>query len=452
MSALHSRLAAALVLAAGLLPAAAAAAPPTAPAVQRALDRLVAAGAPGAIALADGHVSVSGVADLRTRRPLRAGDRIRIGSVTKTFVAVVALQLVGEGRLALDDTVGARLPGVLPYADGVTLRQLLDHTSGVPDDVPAVLMQIFHGDPLRIWTPGQLIGLAGNDGLRFPAGAGWAYSNTDYVLAALMIERATGHSLERELADRIVRPLGLRRTSFPVRAATLPAPASHGYSLELDAHGRPQPGPLRDVSRSSPSFGWGSANGVSDVRDLARFYRALLDGRLLSPWLLREALTTVDTGQPGRRYGLGIERRGALASAPASTSGARRSLRSTSSSAPPPSTRRSTPHSTRPCAQRSPRGRGRDDGVDGPTRVGAGRHNRRRRDGDGAGAAARRRVLEHCRRGADRRGGRGARAAARGAAGGAGRDARGGHRDRRRRGGAERPLRPDRARRDSRAL
>ena len=123
-----------------------------------------------------------------------------------------------------------------------------------------------------------------------------------------MIERATGRSLERELADRILRPLRLRHTSFPVRTAALPAPASHGYSLDLDAHGRPQPGRLRDVSRYSPSFGWGSANGVSDVRDLARFYRALLDGRLLSPRLRQEALTTVDTGHPGRRYGLGVER------------------------------------------------------------------------------------------------------------------------------------------------
>jgi D-alanyl-D-alanine carboxypeptidase len=309
MSKLRSRLTAALVIAAGLLPAATAAAHPTRPAVQRALDRVVAAGAPGAIALAGGHVSASGVADVRSRRPLRAGDRIRIASVTKTFVAVVALQLVGEGRLRLDDTVGARLPGVLPYADGVTLRQLLDHSSGIPDDVPTVLMQVFHGDPLRVWTPAQLIGLAADKPPRFPAGAGWAYSNTDYVLAALMIERATGHSLERELADRILRPLHLRHTSFPVGQAVLPAPAPHGYSLDLDARGRPQPGPLRDVSRYSPSFGWGAGNGVSDVRDLARFYRALLDGRLLSPWLRRQALTTVATGQPGRRYGLGIELR-----------------------------------------------------------------------------------------------------------------------------------------------
>ena len=153
---------------AALLPAAPAAAAPATPAVQQALDRVVAAGAPGAIALAGGRVRVSGVADLRSRRPLHAHDRIRIGSVTKTFVAVVALQLVGEGRLRLDDTVGERLPGVLPYADGVTLRQLLDHTSGVPDDVPAVLRQVFDGDPLRVWTPGELVGLAGDDGLRFP--------------------------------------------------------------------------------------------------------------------------------------------------------------------------------------------------------------------------------------------------------------------------------------------
>lgn len=281
-----------------------------APRVQRALDRVVDAGAPGAVALADGRVTTSGVADLRSRRPLRGRQRIRIGSVTKTFVAVVALQLIGEGRLRLDDTVGARLPGVLPRADGATLRQLLDHTSGVPDDVPSALREVFHGNPLRVWTAEDLVALAAAAPPRFPPGDGWAYSNTDYVLAALMIERATGRSLEREITERIMRPLRLGHTSFPVREASLRPPFARGYSLAVDATGRPIPGDLREFSRYSPSFAWASGNGVSTVADVARFYAAVLDGRLLSRELRRQALTTVPTGRPDRRYGLGIERYG----------------------------------------------------------------------------------------------------------------------------------------------
>ncbi len=201
---LPTRLAAALALAVGLLPVATAAARPPTPAVQQARDRVVAAGAPGSVALADGRVTVSGVADLDSRRPLRAGDRVRIGSVTKTFVAAVALQLVDEGRLRLDDTVGARLPGVLPYADGVTLRQLLDHTSGVPDDVPTIMM--------RVWTPSELIELVDE-------------------------QRAAGLPIRR--ADRDARAGRAARRRAPTRAGRggrLPrrrAPADRGRGMTI---------------------------------------------------------------------------------------------------------------------------------------------------------------------------------------------------------------------------
>ena len=274
--------------------------------LRTALERVVASGAPGAVALADDRVAVAGFADLETRRPLRARDRIRIGSVTKSFTAVVALQLVGERRLRLHDTVGARLPGVLPAARRVTLRQLLNHTSGVPDDIGPILQGVFHGDPLRIWTPRELVGLVRDKELRFAPGTRWAYSNTDYLLAGLMIERATGHRLERELERRIVRPLRLRHTSFPVRAAGLGRNSARGYSLDVGPQG-PIDGPLRNITRYSPSFAWASGNGLSTVTDVARFYRGLLRGRLLAPRLLRAALDTVPTGRAGRRYGLGLD-------------------------------------------------------------------------------------------------------------------------------------------------
>ena len=278
------------------------------PALGAALDRVVAAGAPGAVALAGDRTVTAGVADVRTGRRMRADDPLRIGSVTKSFTAVVALQLVAERRLGLDDTVERRLPGVLPYGDRVTVRQLLNHTSGVPDDVGTPLLELFRGDPFRMWTPAELIGLVGDQPPRFPAGTGWAYSNTDYLLVARMIERVTGHTLEHELERRIVRPLRLRHTSFPVRSSGLGRRAPHGYSLDLGPSG-PIEGTFREVTDYSPSFGWATGNGVSTVRDVARFYRALLRGRLLKPRLLREALSGAETGRPGRRFGLGLELR-----------------------------------------------------------------------------------------------------------------------------------------------
>ena len=305
----HLSRAAALAAAVALLVPTTAVARQHPDAIRDALDRVVAAGAPGAVAIAGGRPLAAGVADVGSGRPLRAADRLRIGSVTKSFVAAVALQLVGEGRLALGDTLGRRLPGVLPYGEDITLRQLLNHTSGVPDDVVTPLMDVFGGAPLRIWSPEQLVEHVRGDPPRFAPGTGWAYSNTDYVLVGMMIEEVTGHSLERELDDRIVRPLGLRHTSFPVRAASLGRGASHGYSLDLGPGGHPVEGTLRDVSTYSPSFAWASGNGVSTIGDVARFYRALLDGELLAPALLREALRPVATGRPGRSYGLGLNMR-----------------------------------------------------------------------------------------------------------------------------------------------
>lgn len=308
MHIVRSSLAAAAAAAALLLvPATAGAGQPPA-GLGPALDRVVAAGAPGAVALSGGRTVTAGVADVRTGRPVRAGDPVRIGSITKSFTAVVALQLVAEGRLGLGDTVGRRLPGVLPYGDRITLRQLLNHTSGVPDDVATPLMELFRGDPFRIWTPAETIGLVREQPPRFRPGAGWAYSNTDYVLIGLMIERATGETLERELERRIVRPLRLRHTSFPVRSSGLERHALHGYSLDLGPDG-PIDGTLRELTDYSPSFAWAGGNGVSTVRDVARFYRALLGGRLLAPRLLGQALSGVDTGTPKRRYGFGLELR-----------------------------------------------------------------------------------------------------------------------------------------------
>jgi D-alanyl-D-alanine carboxypeptidase len=241
------------------------------------LVALTLAGAPGSSALVHhhGHTRVAAAGEVRP------DDRFRIGSTTKAFTATVVLQLAGEGRLRLDDTVQRWLPGALPYSGDVTVRQLLSHTGGVPDVLPPVLDELLHGDRLRAWSPQELVAYAAARPRTAPGV--WAYSNTDYTLLGLLVERVTGHRLERELARRIVRPLRLRDTSFPVRSPAIPGRHARGYSLGED-------GRLHDVTRYSPSGAWAAGNGVSTLRDLERFQRALLGGRLLRPAQLREML------------------------------------------------------------------------------------------------------------------------------------------------------------------
>ena len=277
--------------------------------LRRLLDQIVAAGAPGAAArVRDEHgvtAAASGVADLRTGRPMRPWLHYRVGSVTKPFVATVVLQLAAEGRLRLSDTVERWLPGILPYGGQVTIRQLLNHTSGVPDYTlePLVRLYTFPHGRFRAWTPRELVALVADRPPDFPPGTGWSYSNTGYVLAGLIVKAAAGRTLDQELARRIFRPLGLRDTFFPVNRPTIPGPNPRGYSLPFNQ----ETGPLLDFTVYNPSLAWGAGNLISDLGDLERFFRALLGGRLLPPRLLAAMTTPVDTGVPGYGYGLGLE-------------------------------------------------------------------------------------------------------------------------------------------------
>ncbi|HET6868338.1 MAG TPA: serine hydrolase domain-containing protein [Solirubrobacteraceae bacterium] len=314
------RIAASVLAAVALLvsPAVASAARDVGPAaprpvlVQR-MEQTVAAGAPGIVTLINDGSNVGepwtaarGVADVRTQRPMRATDHFRIGSVTKSFVATVALQLVDEGRLSLSDTVEQWLPGILPYGDKVTLRELLNHTSGIPDALFVTRELIYSGDPFRTWSPREIVALIAGEPQLFPSGSAYYYSSTNTVLAGLIIEQATGHPLGDEIERRIIRPLHLRDTSFPVIDPSIASPSARGYSLAHDDQGNPIEGPLLDVTDYNPSGAWAAGNMISNVEDIARFYRALLGGRLLSPARLADMKTTVDVG-PGERYGLGLD-------------------------------------------------------------------------------------------------------------------------------------------------
>jgi D-alanyl-D-alanine carboxypeptidase len=300
-----------LILAAALIAPAAAftaacgdsdtAAPPAAAAARPTLAAVTAAGAPGVIELInDGDKIRVDTAHAPSERALRPTDRFRAGSITKSFVATVALQLAGESKLSLSDTVERWLPGILPYGDHVTVRQLLNLTSGVPDNQEWVDAEFIKGNMTRSWSPRELVALVADKRPDFKPGTSWAYSNTSYVLAGLIIERATGHSLAHEVEQRIIEPLHLRRTSFPVNETTIAGPHANGYAL-VD-------GKLLDVTTVNPSGMWAAGNLVTDAADLARFWRALLGGKLLTSAQLSAMKTTVPSFEgTALRYGLGTQ-------------------------------------------------------------------------------------------------------------------------------------------------
>ncbi|MGW1791567.1 serine hydrolase domain-containing protein [Streptomyces tubercidicus] len=308
-----------VALLATLLPAgtAAAAAAP-ASRLQRDADALRDAGVTGVSARRDSPAGLrtvrSGVGDLATGRPVPADGYLRIGSTTKTFVATVLLQLAGEGRLSLTDTVDTWLPGVVRGHgnDGrrITLGQLLRHTSGLPDYIKDVVPEGgaagYRHHRWTAHTSEQRVALALRHPPAFRPGARWEYSNTNYVLAGMVIKAVTGHSWEQEVQGRILRPLRLTHTLTPGNRPFLPRPHARNYQqFEPD-------GPMTDTTIAYLPFD-GDADGsmISTAADTGRFFGALLRGKLLAPAQLAEMQRTVDVPDdhgdpPGTRAGLGL--------------------------------------------------------------------------------------------------------------------------------------------------
>ncbi|WP_420717422.1 serine hydrolase domain-containing protein [Streptomyces sp. WM6378] len=301
---------AAAVVAMGALtpPSASAAAKPDS--VQQSLDALVRNdGMPAALAGVkdrDGHVRnyTAGVGDLATGSKVPKDGQVRIGSNTKTFTAVVVLQLVGEGKIGLDASVETYLPGLVrgEGIDGrhITVRQLLQHTSGLPNytdglDVDAVRYQYFE--------PRELLDRALKHKADFPPGTKWAYSNTNYLFAGLIVQKVTGRPLAEEITHRVVDRVGLRHTYFPA-VGDMTIREAHPKGYRRDSAGAP----LRDFTEMDPSWGWAAGQMISTNSDLDRFYTALLGGGLLPAAQLAQMRTTVPAEALGHgdRYGLGI--------------------------------------------------------------------------------------------------------------------------------------------------
>jgi len=245
--------------------------------------------------------------------PVPLDASFRLGSNTKTFVAVVALQLVGEGKLALDDTVERWLPDTVKGAGydatQITVRHLLQHTSGIPDYTKDLLNmftpEIYLERRLHHYEPEDLLALALQHSPDFTPGSTWEYSNTNYILVGMILQRVTGRTWATEVAERIVGPLGLSDTYDPGDEPELSAPHATGYDQFEEG------GSLIDVTVQNQTIADAAGSLISSTHDLVEFWRAWRQGRLLAPAQMAEMQTTVPATSlqeiwPGVRYGLGV--------------------------------------------------------------------------------------------------------------------------------------------------
>ena len=271
-------------------------------AIQAKMDRLVELGVPGITVLVrDGDRSLqlsSGIADLKTKRAVDKDDRFRIGSLAKPYVGVLMAQLAEEGKLHLDDPIDLYQPGSVTNGADISLRQLLNHSSGIADYTEVsqeVLAPYLKGDYAHVWKPSRLVKIAAAAGPLFEPGTDVHYSNTNYALLGQVIEKVTGNTLADEMRTRIFRPLKLENTSFATNGK-LTEPFARGY---LVGQGKPV-----DVTEIYPYY-WGAGNLVADADDVARFSQALMGGKLVSAASLREMKRLVMQTKT-RGQGLGI--------------------------------------------------------------------------------------------------------------------------------------------------
>jgi D-alanyl-D-alanine carboxypeptidase len=236
---------------------------------------------------------------------LDAHRLVRVGSNTKTYVAIATLGLVGEGRIALDARLDAYLPDAPAAVAAVTVRQLLQHTSGIFNYTNTdAFWEKVAADPLHPLQPSELVAMALTQPPYFAPGAGWEYSNTNYILLGMMLEHLTGSPIATVIRERILHPNGLEETfldgSEPVRGELAP-----GYFVHMGSFAPWQDG--ADISHAYDlSWAWSAGAMVATASDLSRFFELVGGGALLPAALQAELVNGVATAQPGLRYGLGV--------------------------------------------------------------------------------------------------------------------------------------------------
>ncbi|MFD5824763.1 serine hydrolase domain-containing protein [Lentzea sp. NPDC060358] len=267
--------------------------------VQQGLDDLNRTAAQGVqLRVTDGRdrfTARSGTAERGDPRPVPVNGRFRAGSITKSFTSAVVLQLAGEGVVELDAPVDRYLPGLVDRR--ITVRQLLQHTSGLVSHTDALAFDPQGFEPIRYrrWAPQELVALSTGQPLRSEPGTRWEYNNTGYVLLGLLVEEVTGRDYADVVAQRVLKPLRLGDTTFPGDDLDVRGPHAHSYGL---VDGRPI-----DTTRWHTSVFWAAGDVISTTRDLDTFYTAFLGGGLLKPEQQRE-LTRTTAVSPG--YGLGV--------------------------------------------------------------------------------------------------------------------------------------------------
>lgn len=269
--------------------------------------------------------------------PLTVADHVRIGSNTKTMVGTALLQLVEDGQLSLDDPVTSLLPDYdavsYPVLQDVTVRQVLDMRSGLGNYSEELSFnQALDEQPDRVWQPTELAELGLTQPAEFAPGEGFLYSNTNTVLAGLIVEELTGKPLREVLDDKVFAPLGLEHTSLPaVDDASIPSPHPRGYMFgdnvstlgdgptltpaEQDAARAGELLP-NDVTFLNPSWGWAAGAAISTIDDLAIYVEALVDGGLLGEELQAERLASIEPIHPevpdGAAYGMALAQFGPM--------------------------------------------------------------------------------------------------------------------------------------------
>jgi len=280
-------------------------------------------GVPGAFALVrtpEGERGYAyGTTELGAASPPTEDTRFRIASNTKVFTGTVILQLVDEGRIALDDPISAYRDGI-PNGDAITIEMLLAMRSGLADytDTPEFAAAV-DADPTRHWSPEELVALATARPARSAPGTEFHYANVNTVLLGELIEQLEGEPLARVFQERLLDPLGLDGTSYPDGETGIPAPSSHGYlygdpgaavadEAPADAGdaGDEAAGAPHDVTTLDPSMAGASGAIVSTARDMADWIEAVVDGGLLSAETQEARDAAFQAIGPGSAYGLAL--------------------------------------------------------------------------------------------------------------------------------------------------
>lgn len=268
-------------------------------------DEATKAGMPGATAAV--HLpcegtwaGAAGMFDLSASTPMASGSLLRIASVTKTYTAALIHLLAEEARLSLDDTLETHVAGI-PSGNAITIRMLLNHSSGLFDYVDDTAYQTAAKDTSHAFAPAELVGYGTANTPYFEPGKGWHYSNTNYVLLGMIVEKLGGATIGSQIHARLLAPLALEKTFFAGEDTIPQGQLAKGYDQQPDA------GPFDDVTDAlHPSASWAAGAMVSDAADMARWGHALFDGSVLSKASIDALQDCIETGETGQTWGAGV--------------------------------------------------------------------------------------------------------------------------------------------------